>query len=911
MNAQQRQQLEVLGQAICRSPLFPMETTLIEAWPILKRLIKDSAPEFYSIIAELDADDLSRQPEKVCFTIWKYFNRSRYRATPFGEFAAVAMIPVQTGDGSIVLQQDIQVLSRPDWKSLQQIDYQSPSLLKANFRTNPLCYLYGQEFHYLFRGEKQFELNAIERREDLELLLNFCRTLRSFEEIGELMWEELAMKKRGLLSLLKELLELQVLECDLQANITGQDFFERTRQETTDLRYTIATRCHIDGGLKKSITHELKAYTSFISQCIQPASNDLLDEFKQNFLQLWEQRSVPLSLALDPILGIGYGQDKEGTQLGLVGELQHRPGKGQNHRIVYNRLEQFLLSKMVEGGEIQLADFKLEYSHTPLPNTTNVLFHLYQGHPVIHHAGAATATALLGRFTPVGGINELCLQLTEIEQGANPDVIFFDIAYQFEGRTDNVNRRQHLFATELPIGSWSTFPHPLNLQDIMVSIKEGQIILNHTAMGARLVPRLASAYNHGRSDLGLFRFLCDLQYQGIQSQLSIDLPTMFPNLDYYPRVYFDKIIASPAKWKLHRCENVETLLSWLAERNLTQPFTIGKGDQTLVIDPKVSVDLNNLLQYQKLQTSDVYLTEALIDQAQMVCNENGKGFHAQFILALTHQNKIYKPYNEERSATQHRDLRMPGGEWLYMELYLHPEIMDEFLTGEIRTLIKQQQELIKEWFFIRYNQPEPHLRLRLNLKNPSLLPTLLVHISGLMDISKHYGPLKRMEIRSYEREIFRYGEQQLDKVEHFFYLDSLWALEQLRLSLEDRYAQIITFAQKLCAILFQEISDQTAFFGSVAENFAKEMSFTKHDFKKINQAYRQQHMSERTNEKLVRYFGKLITNYQAEKREILLADLIHMHVNRRFNGAPRVHEAVLYQFLYKRSLAQQQQQKNS
>lgn len=46
----------------------------------------------------------------------------------------------------------------------------------------------------------------------------------------------------------------------------------------------------------------------------------------------------------------------------------------------------------------------------------------------------------------------------------------------------------------------------------------------------------------------------------------------------------------------------------------------------------------------------------------------------------------------------------------------------------------------------------------------------------------------------------------------------------------------------------------------------------------------------------------MLGQYAAEDRPRLLADLIHMHVNRRFSGAPRMHEAVIYQFLYKLSL---------
>lgn len=184
---------------------------------------------------------------------------------------------------------------------------------------------------------------------------------------------------------------------------------------------------------------------------------------------------------------------------------------------------------------------------------------------------------------------------------------------------------------------------------------------------------------------------------------------------------------------------------------------------------------------------------------------------------------------------------------------------------------------------------------------------MLRYIQQFVSISGNYGHLRRLEIKAYDREIIRYGAKQMDLVEHFFYLDSTWALKQLGFSTEDLYAQILVFVQKLTEVVFDAPPKQIAFYRSLADNFAIEMKFSKSDFKKINLSYQTQQTSEKTNEKLIRYFKKLIKHYELQRRTMLLADLIHMHVNRRFSGAPRMHEAVIYQFLYKQSLTKQHQ----
>lgn len=899
----QKTKLSLAPKAICRSPLFGVDTSFEQAWPTLKRLIRETSADFYPHIEHLTAQELLKQPEKIRFTIWKYFNRSRYRATPFGEFAALSVLPLHTSGKTIVISQEMDILSRVDWKEVQPLNYQKESLEGAVFRSNPLGYAYGEEYHYLYRSEKEFRLNAVPQRQDISLILDFCKERRAFHDIAEVMFKELGMKKKSLLALLRQLLELQLVECDLQANVTGEDYFQRWKLDKVreKLLYKIASRTTVSGGLSNGTAMELEDYANFISRCLPIYQNPQLEQFRKTFLQLWEQGSVALSLALDPILGIGYGNATELPQDGLVGELQRRPPSRTGQMITFDRFEQFILSSMISGGNIQLTDFEPEQTVAMLPNTSSILFHLYEDHPVVQHAGGATATALLGRFTPIDQIGEIARQLSGIEQRANPQAIFFDLAYQFEGRTDNVNRRERLYASELPIGSWSTLDAPLRLEDMMLSVMEGKLVLHHVT-GPRLIPRLASAYNHGRSDLDLFRFLCDLQYEGIQPTLTLDLQTMFPNLDHYPRVYYKKVIACLAKWKLPKHTNFEQLIKWFAERPQIQLCSVGQGDQTLVINPKVSQDLNYLQLYQKQYEGNLYLTEFLIDQAAAVTNEHGIRFHAQFLSALTHTEEIYPGLLRNTCKRLTRDLRLPGSEWFYVELYMRPEVMDEFLRNEINTLIIQQKALITEWFFIRYNQPEPHIRLRLKMVDPKQIPTILTAIKQLMDISTQYSHLKRMEIKGYEREIMRYGKNQLDQVEHFFYLDSIWALTQLHLSTKDRYAQIITFAEKLADLVFDDPVQNVSFFRSLAESFAIEMSFGQPDFKKINQAYQIQHVSEKTNMRLVKRFRNLLAEYGIERRATLLADLIHMHINRRFSGAPRMHEAVIYQFLHKRSL---------
>lgn len=897
--------LSGMPSAICRTPLFTTDERFEEAWPELKRIIRETSPNFYPFIQDLQAEDLAQQQEKIRYTVWKYYNRSRYRSTPFDEFASLSLIPIdQRATTLIRLSRQSVIHQWPSWQTDPAIRYTKAILKAATFRTNPTCYFSESAYRYLYRGETGFSLNVAPDREDVSLILEHCMESRSYFDIADRTYEQLLIEEKALLALLEQLLELQVLECDLFTNITGRDYFERTGkgEDPAMPLYRMATRHLISGGISSDVTGQLSDYVRFIQPCLPLQDHPQLAQFKNDFIHKWEQKAIPLSLALDPLSGIGYGRSADAQQPSLVGKLQERQADHDRTSIHYGHLERFLLSQMISRDSIHLESFRGSdgESAAHLPNTISTIFHLHRDGLVLHSAGGASGTALIGRFTHIAEYYQHGLSIAAIEKEANPGAIFFDLAYQCEGETDNVNRRQNLYETELALGSWSTLERPLRLSEILVSVHEGKVMLHYEKTGQRLIPRLASAYNYERSDLDLFRFLCDLQHQELNSNLTFDLSAIFPGLDHYPRVYYREIIVNPAKWLMPEFRETGALKEWLGAKQIGFPFLAGLYDQTLTFDPAVESDLEFLLLYSKQRGQPFYISEALIP-GEAVQNESGKAYHAQFILQLSHLNPVYDHLSYQKGGSIHRDLRMPGSDWLYLELYLRPEVTDQYLDNEVRQLIRSQQHLISIWFFIRYSSPEPHIRLRLKLKNAESLAVVLERVREIMNIRDHYGHLQKLEIKGYEREILRYGHRLMGQVENFFYLDSTWAMRQIRLPEERRYHEIISFVQCLCGMVYGDLREQTAFYREMAGQYATEFSLTNADFKLINRAFHHVQPSKQGNKRLQNAFRKLMEDCSPERRGTLLGDLIHLHVNRRFSGAQRLHEAVLYQFLYKQS----------
>ncbi|XHR94292.1 lantibiotic dehydratase [Mucilaginibacter sp. UC70_90] len=248
-----------------------------------------------------------------------------------------------------------------------------------------------------------------------------------------------------------------------------------------------------------------------------------LREFKQRFRKKFDARSVQVMEALDPETGIGYGgleQDRSGDD--FVFNLKPE-GTGQSLR---DTLTAGILSRLVSGKDMETGYIDIEQlpgKENPawLPNTFSVLCSVEGAFVKVEHIGGCTANALLGRFTPVSAQTEaLCRELADIEKQANPHVLFFDIAYMAEGYVDNINRRKSIYDYQLSIGNYDTSAAPLTLNDLYLSLNGEDLILRSKKLNRRMIPRMASAYNHRRSDLPLFRLLSDLQYQGLQADLA-------------------------------------------------------------------------------------------------------------------------------------------------------------------------------------------------------------------------------------------------------------------------------------------------------------------------------------------------------------------------------------------------------
>ncbi len=292
------------------------------------------------------------------------------------------------------------------------------------------------------------------------------------------------------------------------------------------------------------VVSELARGARILHQLASPQEPDGLSRFREEFFRRYETREVPLVEALDEELGIGF--ERSDSPLAeaspLLAGLPFRGGDQEAKR--WTARDALLLRKLAhalaEGAdEIALEASDLEALATeqrpPLPDAFYVMATvaaesdraIEQGafRVFLQHLYGPSGAVLLGRFCHA---DQTLLQLVRAhlraEEARRPERVFAEIVHLPEGRIGNILCRPVLRDYEIPYLGRSGAPadRQLPVTDLLVSVRDGRIVLHSDRLGREVAPRLTTAHNYTWRSLGVYRFLCALQHQGMPPGLTWD-----------------------------------------------------------------------------------------------------------------------------------------------------------------------------------------------------------------------------------------------------------------------------------------------------------------------------------------------------------------------------------------------------
>jgi thiopeptide-type bacteriocin biosynthesis protein len=270
---------------------------------------------------------------------------------------------------------------------------------------------------------------------------------------------------------------------------------------------------------------------------------------------------------------------------------------------------------------------------------------------------------------------------------------------------------------------------------------------------------------------------------------------------------------------------------------------------------------------------------------------------------------------------------IPGSEWVYFKLYTGTKTADAILKTELYGYVCEmlRDGIIDKWFFIRYSDPDFHIRLRLHLKDTPNFSYIFNRFFVICNPLIDAGLVWNIQCDTYRRELERYGANSISIVEDLFFMDSEFVIKllhqlnkenpekhrwELALMLIDSFLSAFSFASP----------QRKDFLNTMAGSYKKEFGFTRnHVTKQLNdkcRTYRkdiesamlwEDEISESIEiikvrkQSILPVAEKLSAMDKSGELQVslrsLLTSMIHMSMNRWFRTKNRLHELVIYEFL--------------
>lgn len=270
----------------------------------------------------------------------------------------------------------------------------------------------------------------------------------------------------------------------------------------------------------------------------------------------------------------------------------------------------------------------------------------------------------------------------------------------------------------------------------------------------------------------------------------------------------------------------------------------------------------------------------------------------------------------------------PGTEWLYLKIYTGVKTSDLILEETIQPLTEyfQENNCISKWFFIRYHDPKPHLRIRFCLNNTEDYTTVLNRINEELQEFTDSGEISNISIETYNREIERYGQNTIEKAETLFHKNSEFTLLCLPYNDEDKLIFSIFYINEILNKLNLGIQEKLVWIRNYNDSFKKEFKADKTLNSQLDKKYREfkpklinfiqsdDFLDERNTiilhiEECTSILQNILQHSQKQSLEVSLQSffqsIFHMSINRLFVSNQRLFELVIYDYLlrYYKSLA--------
>jgi hypothetical protein len=263
-----------------------------------------------------------------------------------------------------------------------------------------------------------------------------------------------------------------------------------------------------------------------------------------------------------------------------------------------------------------------------------------------------------------------------------------------------------------------------------------------------------------------------------------------------------------------------------------------------------------------------------------------------------------------------------GEEWLYYKIYTGFATTDSVLYNHLYTVVTGllRDGVIDKWFFIRYADPEHHLRLRLHLTEPEHIGLVILAFRDTFRRLSDQHTIWKIQTETYERELSRYGEMVMEETETLFFYDSecmVKLLTVLELTDNDNERWMVGMAaiDSFLSVFEYDMMARKKLTEHLRTGFFKEFQVNAMTKKDLSTKYRN-HKNEidrfmksnpdsndlkalllERNQIILTAANGIREALEPERLDDVLGSHIHMMMNRLFDSNNRQCEMILYDLL--------------
>ncbi len=355
-------------------------------------------------------------------------------------------------------------------------------------------------------------------------------------------------------------------------------------------------------------------------------------------------------------------------------------------------------------------------------------------------------------------------------------------------RTGNLARTPAIFP-RIPIGEHRPDGiAKIPLDDLAVSGDAYRLFLVSLSQGHIVEPMMVNAVEFRRGTHPLARFLCEIT----TARAAACVPFAWgaaSSLPFLPRIRHGRTVLRPASWTLSasdlpaRCAAwPEWTRAWSGQRRRYRiPEAVHLGES----DVRIRLDLNEPAHLAILRSHLNRTGKATVTEAPDHHDYGWNGGHAHEIVIPLAATRPSSARQTGPVRVTHHPGHAPGSSgWLYAKLYGHLDRQTDILTTHLPDLLSTWENgQPPGWWFLRYRDPEPHLRLRIRLHDARAYGAAAQRLGVWADRVRRLGLLRNIVLDTYYPEVGRYGTgAAMHAAEVVFAADSAAAIAALTLT---------------------------------------------------------------------------------------------------------------------------------